>query len=98
MFCRKIETEIITFSAHNYQTKTNQTTLCAVLSLNIFFSVERLEIGSKSQSILTLIVFNNSKFLLSPLTNNSKELEKCALYHFLLDKQLSGDFSTKCCC
>ena len=36
MIHRKIKTEIITLSAHNYTTKTNQTTLCAVSSLDIF--------------------------------------------------------------
>ena len=43
-FIGKMKTEKFTFSAHNYKTKTNQTTLCAVLSLNIFFSVKRLGI------------------------------------------------------
>ena len=36
-FHRKINTEIITFSAHNYNKKTNQTTLSVIFQLNIFF-------------------------------------------------------------
>ena len=40
-----------------------------------------------TQSILTLIVSNNSKSIASHSQSNSKELEKCALHNFLLSPQ-----------
>ena len=44
-FHRKLKTEQFIFSAHNYKTKTNYKTHCAVFRLNMFFSQRRLDIG-----------------------------------------------------